>query len=73
MRACGQEAYHRSYDPHFLDELDLVIEDVLIFNFNENSGAVVHDATPYHNDGTISGAEWVSSLQGTALRFDGHR
>lgn len=49
----------------------LVIEDVLIFHFDENSDTVAHDATPYRHEGAIVGAEWIESPSGSALNFNG--
>lgn len=49
----------------------VVTEDVLMFHFDEDSGTVVHDATPYRHEGSISGAEWIESPNGSALRFNG--
>ena len=39
--------------------------------FNEGSGAVANDSSPYGNDGTIHGATWVDGIFGKALEFDG--
>jgi Concanavalin A-like lectin/glucanases superfamily len=40
--------------------------------FYENSGTVAHDASPYHDNGTVSGsARWVGGYFGSALGFDG--
>ncbi|TAK50675.1 MAG: choice-of-anchor D domain-containing protein [Bacteroidetes bacterium] len=45
---------------------------VALWNFNENSGNVLHDLSPYHNDGTIYGnTSWVEGKYGKALYFDG--
>ena len=40
------------------------------WNFDENTGVVLHDVQGSHN-GQITGADWVPGLIGSALRFDG--
>lgn len=44
---------------------------VLHLSFNEPSGNKVYDNSGYKNDGTIYGAQRVTSRFGKALRFDG--
>src|SRR5713101_351234 len=44
---------------------------VALWHFNEGSGSILHDASPYHNDGEIHNAEWVEGKFGSALHFDG--
>jgi C1A family cysteine protease len=42
------------------------------WQFNEGSGGTAGDSSPYGNDGTISGASWTVSIDGSgALSFDG--
>jgi len=41
------------------------------WKFDEGSGTVAKDETENNNDGTISGATWVSGKYGNALNFDG--
>ena len=39
---------------------------------NENLGTIIDDGTPNANDGTLSGAQWVSdALDSYAIQFDG--
>ena len=39
------------------------------WSFDEGSGDVVHDSSGYHNDGLISGANWVEGKYSYALEF----
>ena len=39
--------------------------------FNEDHGDIVYDETHYQNDGTITGAPWISGFNGSALYFRG--
>jgi len=40
---------------------------------DEGSGTILHDATPNHNDGTITSATWTTTcFSGKALSFDGN-
>ena len=41
------------------------------WSFDEGEGDLVHDGTDSGNDGSVSGAEFVEGLSGTALNFDG--
>ncbi|MDD5597389.1 MAG: hypothetical protein PHV82_05560, partial [Victivallaceae bacterium] len=45
------------------------------WNFNENTGSIVNDASAYGNDGTLYNMNtatcWVTGKPGTALEFDG--
>jgi len=42
------------------------------WKLDEGSGTKVCDSSPYHNNGSIIGASWVSGGFGYALRFDGY-
>lgn len=42
-----------------------------IWHFNENSGATAYDSSGNGNDGVISGAQWTTGRNGSALLFDG--
>ena len=42
-----------------------------LWRFDEGSGSILHDASPYHNDGEIRNAAWVPGAFGTGLHFDG--
>ena len=42
-----------------------------MWNFNEGSGSLLKDKSPYHNDGEIYGPTWVNGKFGKALLFDG--
>ncbi|MHA1289089.1 MAG: LamG domain-containing protein [Candidatus Thorarchaeota archaeon] len=44
---------------------------VLYLPFEEGTGTVTYDESPYGNDGTIYGATWVDGKYGKALSFDG--
>ncbi|GEM_PF-3458348 len=44
---------------------------VALWHFDEGYGNVLHDASPYHNDGMIHNAEWVEGKIGQALYFNG--
>ena len=45
---------------------------VALWDFNENSGSIVHDLTNNHNDGQLQReATWVQGIEGSALQFDG--
>lgn len=44
---------------------------VLLYHFDEGSGAIAHDASGHGQHGTIQGAEWAKGRFGRALRFDG--
>lgn len=44
--------------------------DRAYWTFNENSGSLAADSIGSH-DGDISGAKWVTGLNGSALEFDG--
>jgi YVTN family beta-propeller protein len=39
------------------------------WNMNEGSGNIAYDSSGYGNDGTITGAEWVQGISGSALKF----
>ncbi|MCK4342415.1 MAG: LamG domain-containing protein [Phycisphaerae bacterium] len=41
------------------------------WTYDEGGGGTVHDYSGYGNNGTLSGANWVSGVLGTALSFDG--
>jgi len=41
------------------------------WGFDEGQGNTVYDSSPFHNDGTINGAEWTDGYEGFALYFDG--
>lgn len=55
----------KSANASFLDE-DLLA----LWQFNENSGNIAGDSQG-DNDGTITGAEWVTGFNQTALNFNG--
>lgn len=40
--------------------------------FDEGSGTIAKDESQYHNDGTITDAEWVEGVFGKALKFNGN-
>ncbi len=42
-----------------------------LWHFDEGSGSTLHDASIYHNDGTIHNTTWVPGIVGDALHFDG--
>lgn len=44
---------------------------VALWHFDEGSGNILHDASPYHNDGQIHNCQWVPGRFGSALHFDG--
>ncbi len=44
---------------------------VALWHFDEGSGSILHDASPYHNDGQIHNCQWVPGKFGSALHFDG--
>ncbi len=44
---------------------------VAYWDFNEGSGALLHDKSGHGNDGTIYGASWASGLTGSSLYFNG--
>ncbi|MBI4547465.1 MAG: VCBS repeat-containing protein, partial [Ignavibacteriae bacterium] len=44
---------------------------VALWHFDEGSGNILHDASPYHNDGVIHNATWVPGRFGLALHFNG--
>ena len=44
---------------------------VAAYSFDENSGALLNDASGNGNNGTISGATWTSGRHGSALAFNG--
>jgi parallel beta-helix repeat protein len=45
---------------------------VAYWNFDENSGNILHDSSIYDNDGTIYGNPvWTTGISGYALSFDG--
>ncbi len=41
------------------------------WKFNEGSGSIAYDSSPYSNTGTITGAAWTSGKNGGGLLFDG--
>lgn len=41
------------------------------WKFDEGSGTIAHDSSQYGNNGTVNGAQWVSGVKGTALKFNG--
>ncbi len=41
------------------------------YDFNQDSGSVLKDMSGHGHDGVISGAKWVTGIEGGALRFDG--
>lgn len=41
-----------------------------LWHLDEGSGNIAHDETANNNDGTISGAVWVTGISGTALQID---
>lgn len=43
---------------------------VALWHMDENSGTTAYDATENDNDGTISGADWSSGIQGNAVDYD---
>nr|NQU92919.1 PKD domain-containing protein [Bacteroidota bacterium] len=51
--------------------VDNNLTDIAIWNFNENQGNIVYDATSNHNNGNITGADWVNGVAGSALYFNG--
>ncbi len=50
---------------------DVDSNTVALWHFDEGSGSVLHDASPYHNDGVIHNATWVEGKFGDGLHFDG--
>ena len=44
---------------------------VALWHFDEGSGNILHDSSPYHNDGQIHNCQWVPGRFGPALHFDG--
>jgi hypothetical protein len=44
---------------------------VALWHFDEGTGNVLHDASPYHNDGVIHNAIWTLGKFGNALHFNG--
>jgi hypothetical protein len=42
------------------------------WHLNEGTGSIAHDATTYHNNGTITGATWTTGKYGHCLYFDGN-
>jgi transposase InsO family protein len=46
---------------------DLTDGLIAYWQFDEGQGGIVHDASGYGNDGSISGATWVSGVCGSAL------
>jgi len=44
---------------------------VLYLKFDEGSGSIATDSSPFKNNGTIYGAIWVDGKFGKALSFDG--
>jgi len=44
---------------------------VAYWSFDEGTGTVLHDYSGHGHHGTISGAQWVPGVAGSALRFDG--
>jgi hypothetical protein len=49
---------------------DIVTGLVAYWNFNEGTNNTLYDQTDYNNDGTIYGADWVSGIEGSALKFN---
>jgi hypothetical protein len=45
---------------------------VAYWKFDEGTGSAVYDSTKNGNNGTITGATWVTGKAGTALSFDGN-
>lgn len=43
---------------------------VALWHFDEGSGNVLYDASPYHNDGQIVNPAWVEGKYGSALHFN---
>ena len=81
---CGTHDYHFHFEDatHMVarlpasDEWQFTVgtEPGLIayWSFDEGAGSVAHDATCFHNDGTIVGAAWVPGVCGQALEFLDH-
>jgi len=44
---------------------------VALWHFDEGHGDILHDASPYHNDGEIHNCRWVPGKFSSALHFDG--
>ncbi len=44
---------------------------VVAFSFDENAGTITSDASGNANQGSVSGATWVSGRYGSSLRFNG--
>ena len=42
---------------------------VAYWSFDEGSGTIAHDSSGFGNDGTVTGAQWVNGISGSALRF----
>jgi len=54
-----------------LSASDVDAHTVAWWHFDEGAGNILHDASPYHNDGTIHNCRWVAGKFGSALHFDG--
>jgi hypothetical protein len=44
---------------------------VALYRFEEGVGRIAYDSSTFKNDGSITGATWVTGPYGTALSFDG--
>ena len=57
----------------FIASVAFSVEEGLIgyWNLDEGSGGIVKDTAGNHEDGDISGAEWIQGRHGNALSFDG--
>lgn len=55
----------------YAQEFTVDSHTVALWHCNEDSGTVLHDASPYHNDGVINNAAWVPGMYGSGLHFDG--
>ncbi len=62
-------AYGYSYAQMITPGIDS--NTVALWHFDEGNGNILHDATSYHNDGTIYNCEWVQGRFGSALHFNG--
>ena len=66
-RALSQGEIGQLYDEGLSLDAGLIAH----WDFDENSGTVLHDRTVFGNDGTIEGATWTAGISGSALNFDG--
>jgi len=63
------DGYAASCGFYVLQMMDLTRAPIAHWSFDEGSGAVVHDSSPFGNHGTQVGCEWVAGVSGTGLRI----